>query len=58
MDRRALVPCLGGPCEGYGVLVDQPLPLEVERGVDGIYVLDEEGDRAMPGPRYVYVEHA
>jgi hypothetical protein len=40
----ALVPCSGGP-NGVGWLrVDLPIPLEVDRGGDGIYVLDgEEG---------------
>jgi hypothetical protein len=48
---KTLVPCEGGPCQGYGFLVEHPLPLEVERDPVGIYVLDDtRGD-----PIYVYV---
>ena len=48
---KALVMCIGGPCAGYGFLVDRPLPLEVERDPDGMYVLDEE----VGQPVYRYV---
>lgn len=54
-DRRRLVPCVGGPGEGYGLLVEEPLPLEVVRGRDGLYVLDEGGTDGRPGPVYVFV---
>ena len=50
------MPCVGGPCEGYGLLVEEPLPFEVSRGRDGIYVLDDlDDDPSLPSPRYVYV---
>jgi hypothetical protein len=52
--RETLVPCTGGPCDGYGFLVEHPLPLEVERDRNGIYVLDD-GTTDHPGPVYVYV---
>jgi hypothetical protein len=48
---KTLVPCEGGPCQGYGFLVEYPLPLEVERDPVGIYVLDDLG----PEPVYVYL---
>ncbi|HEX4491524.1 MAG TPA: hypothetical protein VH914_09995 [Acidimicrobiia bacterium] len=48
---RVLVPCVGGPCAGYGFLVTRPFPLEVERDRVGVYVLDDLDDE----PRYVYV---
>lgn len=50
-----MVLCVGGPCDGYPFLVEEPLPLEVERDLDGIYVLDPEGTTQNPGPIYVYV---
>lgn len=48
---KALVACIGGPCAGYPLLVERPLPFEVERDRDGMYVLDAEGDE----PVYRYV---
>jgi hypothetical protein len=48
---RVLVPCVGGPCAGYGFLVTRPLPLEVERDRTGVYVLDDLDDEL----RYVYL---
>jgi hypothetical protein len=50
-EQRALVACEGGPAPGW-VLVDVPLPLEVDRDGKGIYVLDDLGAE----PRYVYVD--
>jgi len=48
---KTLVPCEGGPCQGYGFLVEYPLPLEIERDPVGIYVLDD----TRTDPAYVYV---
>jgi hypothetical protein len=51
-DQRAVVPCEGGPGPGW-LLVEEPLPFEVERGLEGVFVLDDLG----PEPKYVYVTH-
>jgi hypothetical protein len=60
MERRtaekALVPCEGGPCDGLGFLVEQPVPLEIQRDGGGIYVLEERGDPAEPELVYVFIE--
>lgn len=46
-----LVPCEGGPDRTVGwIRVPTPLPLEVDRGHAGLYVLDDRGS----GPVYVY----
>jgi hypothetical protein len=39
----------------HAFLVEEPLPLEVERDREGIYVLDLDGTPENPGPIYVYV---
>lgn len=48
----ALIPCEGGPNPGW-IRVEDPLPLEVDRGGPGIYVLDDLGDTT----RYVWLEN-
>ena len=52
MDGAQLVPSEGGPHEIGWLRVPQPLPLEVDRGDEGFYVLDDTGPDQ---PRYVYV---
>lgn len=52
LDGRRLVPCRGGPGDGYGLLVPEPLPVEVHRGPGGLDVLDDAGAE----PAYVWVE--
>jgi hypothetical protein len=49
-----LVPCGGGPLGGAWLRVPRPAPLEVDRGLEGIYVLDDSDDGRLA---YVYVEH-
>ncbi len=51
--EKTLVACEGGPCGGLGLLVELPIPLEVEREGGGIYVLDERGTEE--DPEYVYI---
>lgn len=51
--EKTLVACEGGPCGGLGLLVELPIPLEVEREGGGIYVLDERG--TDEDPEYVYI---
>jgi hypothetical protein len=47
------VPCVGGPLEGLGVVVEEPLPAEIEHEGGGRYVLEEhDPDDETP---FVYV---
>ncbi len=47
-----MVPCEGGPDRPVGwIRVLTPLPLEIDRGDGGIYVLDDR----QAGPVYVYL---
>jgi hypothetical protein len=45
------VPCEGGPLAGLGLVVEQPLPLEIRHDGGGTYVLEERGEEFV----YVYV---
>ena len=56
--EKTLVACEGGPCGGLGLLVELPIPLEVERDGGGLYVLDERGDEDEPHFVYVWVDPA
>lgn len=51
--EKTLVACEGGPCGGLGLLVELPIPLEVEREGGGLYVLEERG--TPEDPHYVFV---
>ena len=52
-----LVSCRGGP-HGVGWLrVATPPPLEVDRGGEGIYVLDEVDGQGVGSPEYVWVPY-
>jgi len=51
--EKTLVPCEGGPCAGLGLLVEQPIPLEIRHEGGGTYVLEERADDVLV---YVYVE--
>ena len=47
-----MVPCEGGPQQTVGwIRVPLPLPLEIDRGDGGLYVLDERA----AGATYVYI---
>jgi len=51
---RYYLRAVGGPHDGNGVRVYDPMPLELE--IDCCtYVLDEQGTDEHPGPIYVYV---
>ena len=54
--EKTLVPCEGGPCQGLGIFVEQPIPLEIRHEGGGTYVLDERGDEESPTLVYVYVQ--
>ena len=50
---QTLVPCEGGPNPGW-IRVDDPPPLEVDRGGPGLYVLDDHDEHV----RYVWLERS
>ena len=54
--EKTLVPCEGGPCARLGLLVEQPIPLEIRHDGGGTYVLEERGDPDEPDLVYVYLE--
>lgn len=54
--EKTLVACEGGPCGGLGLLVELPIPLEVEREGGGLYVLEERGSTDEPEFVFVWVE--
>ena len=56
MADKSLIACEGGPCGGLGLLVELPVPLEVEREGGGLYVLEERGSEDEPELIYVWVE--
>jgi hypothetical protein len=56
--EKTLVACEGGPCGGLGLLVELPVPLEVQREGGGAYVLEERGNAEDPYLVYVYIEDA
>ncbi len=51
-----MIPCLGGPCGGLGLLVELPVPLEVQRDGGGTYILEERGKPDDADLVYVWIE--
>ncbi len=54
--EKTLVACEGGPCGGLGLLVELPIPLEVEREGGGLYVLEQRGKADEPEFVFVWIE--
>jgi len=54
--EKTLIPCEGGPCGGLGLLVELPVPLEVQRDGGGTYILEERGNPDEAELVYVWIE--
>lgn len=54
--EKTLIPCIGGPCHGLGLVVEQPIPLEIEHDGGGRYLLEERGKDDETELVYVYSE--